>query len=460
MQDHNAPELLRSWSGELEMQVNCVATGEPVEGKRNTWHDEEFTWHHIRIPRNADSVPEFRDYQLGFPLEKYALAIGSTGWNWKERKSEYVGFDFDAIVGHGPGIGLTPERLEEIRAAAEALSYNELRRSTGGAGLHLYVRFASGIATANHTEHAALGRAVLGLISKDAGFDFAASVDACGGNMWLWHRKMTRENGGLGLLKAASKKLSEADLPANWRDHVEVVSGKRAKVRVPGVDAKCADEFDVITSAFSRVPLDDEHRRHIEWLAQSGISTIWVPDYHCLHTHTVALERLHASQKLKGVFSTISTGSDLATANCFCFPLKDGAWKVVRFGTPNEHATWSQGTSVSTRLNCVPDLPTAAKAFGGAEDTDRPGEFLLATGEAIKAAAALGEQVTLPARLCDRPARLRVAKDGRLIFSFARLEGDNDVSGWAAKGKNWSRFLARLRPKMFPPSKTNWFALL
>ena len=105
--------------------------------------------------------------------------------------------------------------------------------STGGSGIHLYVYAdEAGIPTENHTVHSALARCILGMASSETGFDFASQIDACGGNMWAWHRKMTKENEGLKLLKAATKVLGEADLPANWRDHIEVVTRRRSKIRV------------------------------------------------------------------------------------------------------------------------------------------------------------------------------------------------------------------------------------
>ena len=74
--------------------------------------------------------------------------------------------------------------------------------------------------------------AILGMMSSECNFDFASQIDCCGGVMWIWHRKMTAENHGLEIIKPATKVLTAADLPANWRDHIEVVTRKRTKVRV------------------------------------------------------------------------------------------------------------------------------------------------------------------------------------------------------------------------------------
>ena len=74
----------------------------------------------------------------------------------------------------------------------------EIRKSTGGGGLHVYALCCDeGIPTANHTEHAALGRAILEKMAVIAGFNFSKKVDICGGNMWIWHRKIDPRERGL-----------------------------------------------------------------------------------------------------------------------------------------------------------------------------------------------------------------------------------------------------------------------
>ena len=341
----NGPDLIDRWNRSMETQVNVSAgNGERVDGKPSTWTDGVNEWWHIRVPKDANGEPHFNDYQIPWPLDHHAEAIGWTGWDWVSRTSRALGFDFDIITGHAPGVGITGEQLEAVKVAAQAVPWVEVRKSTGGGGLHLYVHFdGEGIPTANHTEHAALGRTVLSLLSSEAGFDFASQVDCCGGNMWIWHRKMTAANGGLSLIKAAERELTAGDLPSNWRDHVDVVTRKRTKIRIRGVE----DEASVEALATSRkiVPLDAQHKKIITALASVG-SAIWVPDHWLLQTHTIALAKLmepelKAELGLKGFFSTGSRGS--TDVNCFAFPLPDGAWKVYRFGNAvRETDTWER----------------------------------------------------------------------------------------------------------------------
>ena len=121
------------------------------------------------------------------------------------------------------------------------MPYVEVRRSTGGIGIHLWALLHNaGIPCENHTVHAAIARCILEMMSRDCQFDFTSEVDCAGGNMWIWHRKMTAANQGLALIKPATQLLSEADLPANWRDHIQVK--KRKKESAP--TAKPAEDVD------------------------------------------------------------------------------------------------------------------------------------------------------------------------------------------------------------------------
>lgn len=305
--------------------------------------------------------------------------------------------------------------------------------------------------TANHTEHAALARCVLGMMSSETGFDFASQIDCCGGNLWIWHRKMSQDNEGLKLLKAAEKKLSLSDLPPNWRDHIEVVTRRRAKVRVcTELKDEHLDPFEALTSARRVVQLDDTHRAIIDELSQSGFSTIWVPDHHLCQTHTKALEKLTEEKNLQGkyqyqyqyqgIFKTNSKGNNPGTPNCFMFPLDKGDWRVYRFSPGVQEAeTWSQDKEGWTNcyFNCKPNLATAAKAMGGIEDPDHGGFMFNKVAQAKKAAEALGQKIDV--KNYNRKARLKAHKDGRLVMQILKNPGDKDktLEGWISKNDKW-----------------------
>lgn len=440
-------DLIDRWDTRMETQVNVAAgNGEPVAGKRTTWSDGVNEWFNIRIPKNAATEPTWNDYTLPFPLDLHAEGIGCTGWNWQELCSLWVGYDFDALTSHAKGVGITDAELARVRAAAEALPYVEGRKSTGGGGIHLYV-YLDRIPTQNHTEHAALARCILGMMSNDTGFDFANQIDACGGIMWIWHRKMNLGNQGLQVIKPATKILGVADLPANWRDHIEVVTRRRTKVRINEVAEDDLDPFEALTSSRKIIPLDDSHKAQIEALMRSGYTSLWITDHHLLQTHTCALQSLMepASKKelkLTGLFRTTSEGRDPGTPNCFLFPLPNGGWRVYRFSPGvSEAESWTQdGEGWTTCLfNKAPDLPSLCKALGGIEDPEQNGYVFKSVVQVREVAKILGQEIKLDDQFDGREILLKAHKDGRLVVQIKREKGDAPPDDWLEKKNKWVR---------------------
>jgi hypothetical protein len=444
-------DLIARWSMAMETQVNvAVGDGEPVPGKRSTFSNGTETWHSIRVPKDANSEPSWEEYELRYPFDVHAEGIGMTGWDWQNRCSRWLAYDFDSLVGHAKGIGVSDNDLEKVKRAAMQLPYVEVRKSTGGGGLHLYV-YLDGIPCENHTVHAALARCVLGMMSSECGFDFASQIDACGGVMWVWHRKLTAENGGLSVIKAATKTLTAVDLPGNWRDHIAVVTRKRTKVRVNEVSDDKLDAFEALASAQKFTPLDNKHKAIIEALQRSNYTTLWITDHHLLQTHTCALKGLmdgpeSADLKLVGVFETTSQGRNPGNPNCFLFPLLDGAWRAYRFSPGvSEAETWSQDGAGWTTcyFNRRPDIALAAKVHGGIEDPDKTGYVFPSPDDAMKAAKVLGQPETPIDPLFEgRKTTLKPHKDGRLVVEIERAKEDADKpepKGWLAKKTKWVR---------------------
>lgn len=313
-----APDLLSRWNPAMETQVNVVS-GEEIElpNDKKIYSKGVDTFWPIRIPKNADSNPFFNDYHLDWPLDLFAKEIGCTGHDYVNGRSRWVAFDFDSIAGHAEGVGISDAELEAVRERACALPYVEVRRSTGGAGYHLYV--AVDVPTANHTEHAAVGRAVLAKMSADADFSFSDRVDCAGGNMWIWRRGLEPGGAGLSLVKAATREIGDV---GDWRQYLKTAKAKTKSANVPDV------------------ALDDKHRELIAKLDASPYVCNWLHEHHLVHTHTKGLEDVYKAGGIDGVFCTTSRGDDPATPNCFMFPMVDGAWRVYRFGTPSEAPTW------------------------------------------------------------------------------------------------------------------------
>jgi len=444
-------DLIDRWSIDYETQINVIAAdGEPVAGKKSTWSNGSDTWYSIRIPKNAATDPSWEDYKIGYPFDLYAEGIGMTGWRWTTRRSMYVAFDVDSLTSHAKGIGIDDAQLERVKQAAEALPYVEVRRSTGGKGAHLYCYFDDeGIPTQNHTEHAALARCVLGMMSAEVNFDFASQIDCCGGVMWIHHRKLTAENHGLEIIKPATKRLGVADLPANWRDHIEVVRGRRSKIRVNEIAEDDQDPFEALASSRKIIALDDGHKAQIEALMRSGYTTLWVADHHLLQTHTCALQELiegpeGKALKVVGVFKTISEGRDRGTPNCFLFPLPDSAWRVYRFSPGiNEAETWSQDGQGWTTcyFNRYPDLKTACTLSSGVE-REQGGYVFASAKDAIQAAKSLGQELKLDESVMDREVTLKAHKDGRMVVEIERDKDGKALEGWDNKKSKYVKIFS------------------
>lgn len=444
-------DLASLYTPEMEVQVIVAQDdGERVVGEFHgaRWSGftkDGVTWKAFRIPRNADSEPVYEDSPMRWDLLDHAEGIGMTGWNWEKKVSQWVAYDFDGIVGHSDKHDRksTPEELARVREAAQAIPWVSVRYSTSGKGLHLYVRL-NDVPTNNHTEHAALARAILSQMSAMVGFDFAAKVDVCGGNMWVWHRKMLGTR-GLELIKDGEV-LHE--VPADWQLHVNVVSGRARKIkhRIPNADTipDVEDKFEQIVGQQSRVPLDTEHRNLINWLASNGRFGWWDSDGHMLVTHTRHLMDAHEALNLRGIFKSATAATELNEQNCFLFPMRRGAWAVRRYSRGTiEHPSWDQDSKGWTRcyLNLEPTMFTAAKTYGGMEDPS--GGFVFQSpDEASKAALALGADVKFPLVTGNRDITFKQHKDGkRLVVEVDKITSDpqKDFQGWLPKGKKWVR---------------------
>jgi hypothetical protein len=446
------PELASLYSYDMECQVNVArGDGERVDGefkgiRWQAWSNGIQTWKSFRIPYNAMSDPHYDDPDIKFDLEAHAQGIGMTGWDWNNKKSLWVAYDFDAIVGHSDKHAkkLSNLELDKIKDVVKDIPWVTVRYSTSGTGLHLYV-FLNPVSTNTHTEHAALARSILAKMSGLTGFDFESKVDVCGGNMWVWHRKM--KGNGLKLIKEGS--ILE-DVPVNWKDHLEVTSG-RSKRATPRFikDGNHQDMFEEMVSRRANIKLDPRHDSLIKWLDKNDCLWSWDQDTKMLITHTCDLKDAHKDMNLRGVFDTISEGNNKQNEwNCFANPVADGGWVIRRFTkSVAEHHLWDLDKSgwSTCFYNVDPDLPTVARYYEGIED-DRHG-FNFDTGEvAIKAAAELKVQLKLEGSYLYRNCRLSMLKDGRLKVELIKEAADTANPGWLDKNKYWLRIFKIKEP--------------
>lgn len=445
------PDLANLYTPEMEVQVNVAQDdGEPIEGeyKGRKWRGYSNgleTWKPIRIPWNAKSSPEYTDSEMRYNLEAHVEAIGMTGWNWKRLTSQWVAYDFDSLVNHK--VGLPQNVLDEIIDCMNQIDWVTIRRSTSGTGLHLYVQLPS-IDTANHNEHAALGRSILGKLSAMTAFDLQASVDACGGNMWVWHRKM-RNTQGLTLIKQGRPML-ESEIPPNWKEHAKTITKHNRKIAEGKVTT--SDTFEQLAQQRSHVNLDATHKKLISYMEETSAFWWWDQDLNMLVSHTHWLKRAHEELSLKGIFDTISPCTNTREPNCFLFPLKGGAWSVRRY-TPGvqEHPTWEQDGHGWTRcyFNNEPSMQSAARMFGAVED--KKGAYVFQEAEmGAKALELMGIIPNIPTALRGRQMTITVDKkdDRRVKVELKREPSDMPVPGWSPEKNTWFKAYTTRAPSV------------
>ena len=463
-----ASDLTDRYNFEMEVQVNVDPTlGELVHNdshssvwERNDSYYGVFRYWHVRIPKNAkghvtqrypDGQPYYEDRPLAYPLHLVAQDIGMTGWNWVKKRSLWVGFDFDSISGHAPGVGLTDDELDRIRESAIAIPWVQVRRSTGGRGLHLYAYFDPDNAPEceNHTLHSAAARALLGLMSREVGFDFQPNVDCYGGNIWVWSRRINADNHGLELIK--NHEDYAPALPPNWRDNADVVAGRRTKIRINGVGNQ--DVFDAQTASMKKTPLSEKHLEVEHRISELGYTIVWTPDHHCWATHTKAFQDLieENPEDYLGVYETISEGNDPGKPNCFVFPLPDDGFRIVRFNQgARETEMWVQDGRDWTwcYFNKQPTLRATAAKLGGIEDPDNGGWVFNDLASVTKVIEILGGKIAIDhgwasvAGLDGRTFKLRESKNGDVVIEMSASKNETKPpQGWIKKP---GRFIKKL----------------
>ena len=449
---HNNPRVAGWYTPDMEVQVLVAQDdGEPVAGKNGVYcsNNYAYDWYNFRLPKNANTEPVDNDHELRYPLDRHAGSIGLTGWDWRNRKSIRCGFDYDAITSHAKGVGVEEEQLNAILAKLMEVPEALVLKSTGGSGLHVYFEFdpADLPETANHTEHSALAIACLKEISRRVGFNFEASMDVGGGNMWVWARKMTLENEGLTTLKDnvyPDGTRAYFQPPENWQAYVDVAARRRSKVRIEGVDEEDQDKIANKAAAQRNIPLDDAHKQIIAELQEyREYTTVWVPDHHLLQTHTRLLKilfdrRAEEGNPILGAFETLAEGKDPGKPNVFLFPMENGAFRAVRFGKgTTEHETWKLDKSNWTYCfyNKPLSLSGAAAAFEGLEDDIKGGGYTFPDGEAaVSALRAMGHVIEIPENLENRKIRLQAYKKDKLLVEVVKHDDDKtEPEGWMQK---------------------------
>jgi hypothetical protein len=452
--NHNNLPLLDRWGRDpstLETQILCRKQGTKVADSPMYECDGE-KFGPQRWPYNAKTTPSYSDPPIQYIIDKRMRAVGSTWWDWKNKRSIGLGFDFDSLIDHNEAVGIPQHEIDKLDHIDAP--WLEVIRSTRGNGRHIYIWFDPDNAprTVNHDEHSAVARSFIPLIARATGMDIEANVDCCGSVLWFYHENATKENQGYALVKPATQILTADHVPPNWRDNLEVVSGGRSKVRVQGWAADgtktSGDELDEMTQAHAQIELDDVHLQILEDLEGTGHSSLWVHDHHLWQGHTAGLKQVFddwadRGSPMRGLFDTNSMDSDPGKPNCFMRPKDKGGWDVYRFGDGTQEAPiWdTQGKWTHTTYNYQPTLKQICLAAGGYEGTDEKQGFMFSTQDELKIALqylGCGEMV-VPDKSVGRSLSLHSGQGGKVILVISKERSDQpaDFPRYVKSPRGW-----------------------
>ena len=418
---NESPFLIPQWSPQLETQILVKKGSEETDP--NVYTAEGETWTNHRWPYKAATDPQYTDRNLTYDPGKRIARIGSTWWNWERRESIAVGFDIDAEdSGHAAGTNQLDEfKLGQVVAKLSALPYVTLVRSTGGKGIHGYVFFddSDRPKTANHSEHTQVGISVIEKIKIDTGMDMVNEkiVDVKGVVLWFWSAGSGADHDGFTVVHQATETLKACEIP-EW-DKVTVKS-----------------KVTNYKSNYQQCDLDEEHVAILSNLEDLGYAYSWNEEHNTAQTHTFALKILHEKMKnegtpIKGIFHTVSGGSDPSQPNCYITAKANGVFKVARYGNAaTEHPTWfSKEEDTWTFFNQQTDPMTVLCQYALTHDMSSATLDAEAFDEALEV---LGIEFSHPGK------QVKVVYDSAansLVASVRYKEDDPIPPGWTKVGK-------------------------
>ena len=344
----DSPFLLNIYSTNLETQVMVDTNGDPGE-QSGTYTDGKHVWGNKRWPYQAGTDPNYNDPPISFSPAEHVERVGTTWWDYVNKKSIAVGIDIDASDGHAETTTTNHESdIEKIIHRLKDLDYVTIVRSTGGKGLHVYVFFdQDNLPTAkNHHEHTVVARKTLELISQDIAYPLKDHVDCVGSVFWIWAKKSPAGHPGFSLVKEG-----------------ECLDASRlASIELPSPTYRGNSNAD-----FEAVELDDEHKRILEAIQCQPYYFNVRQDLNMIHTHTCAIrDAIVGGLEIRGDYTTNSLGDDPGSANCFMIPQRNGVFRIFRFGQSQHEPDWNfkDGKNWCT-FNDAPSIPELVSRAAG-----------------------------------------------------------------------------------------------
>ena len=369
----HSPYLLPRYTTDLETQIMCSSDGEPGDDPGTYTADGE-VWGNKRWPYQAGTDPSYGDPEIKFSPAARVDRVGTTWWDYVNKRSVAVGIDIDSSDGHAETTNTNhKEQIDGIIEKLNGLDYVTIVRSTGGKGIHVYVFFdQSNLPPAkNHHEHTIVARKTLELISQDIGYPLKDHVDCVGSVFWIWAKSSPQGHPGFSLVK----------------EGVPLDSGRLATINLPTPTVRGRSQVD-----FEVVQLDDRHKEILEAVSAQPYYFNVRSDMNLIHTHTCAIrDAIAGGLKILGTFETNSNGDDPQTPNCFLAPQAKGIFRVYRFGQAQHEPNWEfKGGKNFCTLN---DAPSVQEQIVKHAYKKIAGRYHLSTEAIHEIAATMGESL-------------------------------------------------------------------
>jgi len=427
----DSPYLIPRWSVELESQFLVHPGSAETEEGSKVWTDGEQEWSNHRWPYKAGSNPSYRDKTLRFDPSTHVSRVGTTWWNWEKKRSIAVAFDIDMEGDHAPSTTtVTDTELDAVVDRLKKLPFVTLIRSTGGKGVHVYVFFneSDRPIAHHHGEHTDVALATLALMNEKAEYNFNQHMDVKGVVFWFWSDTSPAKHPGFSLIQEATESIGAADI-AQYRG--QNLKKPTTTVKVYGFnDSGQPADGEVEGNGYKVYPLDDEHKSILMSLEKTGFTFMWNAEFNMAHTHTCALKEVFEQRKaegrpLRGIFETVSQGTDKGKPNCYITPRPNGVFQVKRFGnSTGEHPSWNtKDGSTWCYFNQDVDIDSIFRRFCQKFDNTSKGKkFIFEPSKLKEAMEAAGHEFNHPLQ-----GAVQVFEKADGTF-FAKTE--ETIAGW------------------------------
>lgn len=409
----DSPHLIPLWTKSLETQVMTTRDGAVDDDDPSQFADPDSgeIWKDFRWPWRAGTNPIYSDRPCTFSPAKRVTKVGTTWWDFENKRSVGIGIDIDYQGEKAPTTNTNDQdSLNNILDRLKTLDYVTIVRSTGGKGFHVYVFFGNCPESRNHHDHTLVARKTLKLICQDLDYPLDKHVDCVGAVFWIWSDSSPAGHPGFSVVKHGklldATRLASIELPQ------------------PAVCGKSNADFET-------VDLEPEHKRILEAIQQQPFYFNARHDMNLFHTHTKAIaEAIDAGLEIRGSFTTNSEGSDPNTANCFLAPQRGGSFRVVRFGQTQHEPTWdfSSGRNfcfLNEEISYQERVSNAAKSR-------KAGNYYLDVKSAAELAESLGEPLESPVPSNATSVWATLIDSGFQLHFKAKLE--DTPKGWTRKG--------------------------